>query len=392
VKARVVLVVEQSGSIGGAGASLQTLVCQPAALGSYRIAVAFATGGSLADELTRQGHSVTVLPAQGWRWWRESWVDVVKFVPTFPRQIQSLFRWFQFVRRLRPDLVHLNDNRLVEPLLVAWVLKRPILIHFRNIPSRASVRFLFGQRAFYGLMNLADRWVANSAATAADIEPHARVPVATVPNGLDLAGFDRRAALAARPAKPRQPRVAMIALLNRWKRYDLFLEVARLVRLTNRDVVFSIVGVGDAEYTAELQEKSISLGLESHVEFVGHVENVPAFLDTVDILVHTADPEPFGRVFLEAMAARKPVVAFRSGGPAEIVLDEETGVLVPSGDLGMMADAVVRLLADADTLARFGAAGRHRVEVHYSADVYRANVMRQYDQVLDPAAGNGPRT
>jgi glycosyltransferase involved in cell wall biosynthesis len=383
VNERTVLIVEQSGDIGGAGVSLEALVSQPGELGRYRIAIAFGRSGSLADRLARQGLPVTVIPAQGWRWWPESWVDALKFFPALPLQFRSFVRWFRFVKRLRPDLVHLNDNRLVEPLLAAWMLKRPLLVHFRTIPSKASVRFLFGRRAFYTMMNLANRWIANSAATAADIEPHARVPVATVPNGIDLVAFDARAAEPWRQAKPRQHRVAMIALVNRWKRHDLFLDVARLVLLQCQDVVFSIAGVGDAECTAELKAKCLTLGLESHVEFVGHIDNVPAFLDTVDILVHTADPEPFGRVFLEAMAARKPVVAFRSGGPAEIVLDGETGYLIRSGETTAMAEAVARLLADPVSRARFGAAGRHRVERLYSVELYRSNILRQYDHVLN---------
>lgn len=383
VKERTVLIVEQSGDVGGAGASLEVLVSQPGALGRYRIAVAFASGGSLADRLIRQGLPVTVMPAQGWRWWRESWRDAVMFLPTLLRQLGSLLRWWRFVRQLRPDVVHLNDNRLVEPLLAAWMLKRPTLVHFRTIPSKASVRFMFGERAFYRMMNLANRWVANSAATATDIEPHARVPVATVPNGIDLVAFDRRAAEPSQTAKPRQLRVAMIALLNPWKRHDLFLDVARLVLRQRQDVMFSIVGVGDSEYTAELKARRLTLGLESHLEFVGHVDNVPAFLDTVDILVHTADPEPFGRVVLEAMAARKPVVAFKSGGPAEIVLDGTTGCLIPSGDTTAMAETVTWLLEDSVTRAHFGAAGRQRVERCYSVESYRANILRQYDQVLN---------
>ena len=76
------------------------------------------------------------------------------------------------------------------------------------------------------------------------------------------------------------------------------------------------------------------------MKFMGHVHNVPALLHNLDVLVHTTDREPFGRVFIEAMAARKPIVAFNSGGAAEIVVDGETGFLVPPGDVEAMAAEV----------------------------------------------------
>ena len=69
-------------------------------------------------------------------------------------------------------------------------------------------------------------------------------------------------------------------------------------------------------------------------------------MDAMDIVVHASNREPFGRVLLEAMAAGRPVIAPREGGPLEIVADGETGLLVPPRDPDALAAAMVSLLED----------------------------------------------
>ena len=369
--------------------SLESLLPDDSHPNVHDYTVALGGRGRLLDRLTARGVDVHVVPVQGWRWF-EKRRTAVKLLASGPLQLLSVARWAGFIRRQRTDLVHLNSNRLIEPLVAAWCLRVPTIVHFRDMPSRMTTPFLLGCGAFYGLMNRATRWIANSRATAEDIRPYARVPVVAIPNGLDLADFDRRAreareARQERPeARPSGVHVAMVALVNPWKRYECFIDVAAAVVNRRPDVRFSIVGTGSDGYVRSLRAMCAARGLDRAVTFAGHVENVPAYLRSVDVLAHTADPEPFGRVFLEAMAGQRPVVAFRSGGPAEIVVDGSTGRLVEPGDVNAMADALLGLLADASMRERFGAAGRLRVEEHYSAERCRASVAAQYEAILGP--------
>jgi glycosyltransferase involved in cell wall biosynthesis len=96
-------------------------------------------------------------------------------------------------------------------------------------------------------------------------------------------------------------------------------------------------------------------------------------------------PEPFGQVAIEAMACGKPVVASAVGGLADVVVHEETGLLVPPGDVAALRAALGRLIADPALRERMGAAGRERVE-RYRARSVIGHIERVYRQLLDPAA------
>jgi glycosyltransferase involved in cell wall biosynthesis len=89
-------------------------------------------------------------------------------------------------------------------------------------------------------------------------------------------------------------------------------------------------------------------------------------------------PEPFGLVVIEAMAVGCPVVAPRAGGPAEIIDDEETGLLAPMGDPAGFAERVIRLLTDAPRRAALADAARRRVAERFATDRFAANLSRLY--------------
>ncbi len=84
-------------------------------------------------------------------------------------------------------------------------------------------------------------------------------------------------------------------------------------------------------------------------------------------------------VLLEAMAAARPVVATPVGGTPELVVDGETGLLVPAGDVDALADALRRLLDDPELAARMGEAGRRRVEERFTAERMVERVLELYE-------------
>jgi len=89
---------------------------------------------------------------------------------------------------------------------------------------------------------------------------------------------------------------------------------------------------------------------------------------SLDVLVQPSRRETFGRTLIEAMAARKPVIASRVGGMPEVVADDESGLLVPEEDPQSLAAAIIRLLEDPSRARRMGEAGRRRVEQLFSLE------------------------
>jgi glycosyltransferase involved in cell wall biosynthesis len=380
-----VLIVDHSSGYGGAEESLVALLKATPSGMTYWEAV-FPGPGPTPARLGELGFKVHTLDMEGWRWWPSTSREVITLIGSLPMQAASFCRWVQFFRRVAPDLVHFNINRLVEPVLAAWWLGIPSVMHFRDIPSRMSLRFALGQQGFFSLMRKASAWVANSHATFEDVKRHSSSLVREIPNGLDLAYVDRRANEGsgedAVDFKP--PVVAMVANLVPLKRHDLLLDVAARLQERASRVGVLIAGTGNSEYEDALKGQMAEMGLGERVRFLGQVSNVPRLLSRVDALVHTCPDESFGRVFIEAMAARRPVVAFEGGGASDVILDGETGILVPRGNVGAFADAVERLVADEGLRRRMGEAGRQRVAREYTIDRHVASVLALHQEVIAP--------
>jgi glycosyltransferase involved in cell wall biosynthesis len=191
----------------------------------------------------------------------------------------------------------------------------------------------------------------------------------------------------------RAPVAIWCGRLQRWKGAHVFLRAAAIARRSVPNARFIVVGGSlmglEPEYHAELRSLVASLDLGPAVRFAGHQASVAPFLAEADIVVHSAiAPEPFGLVILEAMLAARPVVASAEGGPLEIVEPEVTGVLVPPGDAGALAAALVRLFGDRDLRARMGDAGRARAGREFSAPVMARRFEALYAEL---AGGAGAR-
>jgi starch synthase len=117
------------------------------------------------------------------------------------------------------------------------------------------------------------------------------------------------------------------------------------------------------------------------------VEDVVQLYSHASLFVCPSVYEPFGLINLEAMACGTPVVATRVGGIPEVVLDGETGQLVPPRDPAALADAVRRLLADPGRAAEFGAAGRRRVEARFSWDRIAERTLEVYREAIASPRG-----
>ena len=165
--------------------------------------------------------------------------------------------------------------------------------------------------------------------------------------------------------------------------------MAREVAAQFPQVKFLIVGgVFDGKYQhlENLKHRVSQAGLNQHVIVTGYRTDIPAIFSATDILVlPSMQPEPFGLVLLEAMAAGKPVIATNLGGPREIVHNGETGFLVNYTGATEMADRVLQLLQDEALRHRMGEAGRARVKSEFSQQRYVEAYQRVYEEILAEA-------
>ncbi|GEM_PF-90735 len=176
--------------------------------------------------------------------------------------------------------------------------------------------------------------------------------------------------------------LALIGRLVEAKGHKYFLMALKDI-IREHKVRGLIVGAGPLE--GELRRYSNELGFNGNVVFTGLRKDVPDILNDIDILVMPSLREGLPIVALEAMAKGKPVVATDVGGTHEVVLDKETGFLVPPTDDKAMAGAIVKILQDKDLAGRMGEAGRKRVEEKFSLD----RMVREHEALYDKLWGHG---
>jgi glycosyltransferase involved in cell wall biosynthesis len=132
----------------------------------------------------------------------------------------------------------------------------------------------------------------------------------------------------------------------------------------------------------ELADFARSLGVADNLTMAGHRNDVPALLAASDVFALPSYEEPFGLVFAEAMAMKRPVVALSNGGTPEVVEHGKSGLLSAPGDAEGLAQNLVTLLADPSLRARMGEYGRGRVERDFTSRRLAEDFSRLYLDIV----------
>ena len=140
--------------------------------------------------------------------------------------------------------------------------------------------------------------------------------------------------------------------------------------------------VGDGELRYDLEKQVLDLGVKENVIFTGLRDDVPELLAMSDLFVLSSINEGMGRVLVEAMAVGLPVVATKVGGVPAVVVDGETGMLVPPKNPNALADAIVRLLKDEYMRRRMGEAGRCRVYPDFGVEAMVRKIENVYEELI----------
>jgi glycosyltransferase involved in cell wall biosynthesis len=179
------------------------------------------------------------------------------------------------------------------------------------------------------------------------------------------------------------PVVACAARLFRGKGQDDVIRALAIIRAEVPDLRLLIIGEDDrivmnSSFSAELQGLARALGVSDRVIFTGHRTDMPAVLAACDVFALPSFKEPFGLVYLEAMAMKKPVVALDDGGTPEVVEDGKSGLLSRPGDLPALAGNLLKLVRDPERRARMGEYGRRQVETRFTPERMALDTARVY--------------
>lgn len=310
-------------------------------------------------------------------------LDLLPLAPKTEMDLTAAWRLSRIIKQLKPDIVHAHDPHGVAmaalALSMSTQLAKPPLVAARRVDFH-----LRGSSLSRWKYRQVDCFICASEAIremlVADGVPAARA--VTVHEGIDLGRVD-----TAPPAKLHEdlwlphhaPIVGNVAALVPHKGQKHLIEAARLVLPQVPDARFVIAGEGELRPALERQIKEHHL--EKHVLLAGFRPDVLSLHKALDVFVMSSVTEGLGTSLLDAMAASKPIVATNAGGIPEVVVDGETGFLVPPRDHEAMAEAIIKLLKDDALRTRMGAAGRARAQSLFSADRMVQETLRVYQRV-----------
>jgi glycosyltransferase involved in cell wall biosynthesis len=201
-------------------------------------------------------------------------------------------------------------------------------------------------------------------------------------NGLNPARFDTAGDVEAvrreMGAGPENVLFGVIGRVHPGKGQPYFVEAARLVASVNPRVRFAIVGgtfCGYERLVDELKDQVRRRDLNNRVCILGHRDDIPQVMKALDVLVlPSTTPDSLPTVVLEAMAARRPVIATAQGGCLEMVLHGETGLLAPYDNVNELAQAMLELSHDPGLRRSMGEAGRQRLEESFTLERFHEEI------------------
>jgi glycosyltransferase involved in cell wall biosynthesis len=215
----------------------------------------------------------------------------------------------------------------------------------------------------------------------------------TIYNGLDPAvmrvGTPADELRRRHGLRPEHAIVGMPGNIRAWKGQDTLVRAMDLVRRecpNARCLLIGDMAASDRPYGDMLAELASSLGLQDYIILTGFQKNVADYLNLCDVVVHASvRPEPFGRVILDAMACRKPVVGSRAGAIPEIIEEGKTGLTFPPGDSEQLARAIITLIKDRSAARRLGENGYQRLIEQFNIDRNVDATVRLYGRLLGAA-------
>ena len=305
------------------------------------------------------------------------------FEGNISRAIPAFVRLFQ---EIGPDLIHVNDPALVG-LLAGKFYAHASIVFTHHTPEL--------DRGYRWRGRLLEKIALSSHPAVIFTSEQDRLTGTTrdgineeqsvvIPYGIDAAAFegpyDRLEVCRQFGIPPGNRIIGNVARLVPQKGHEVLIEAANLILASHPALTFMLVG--DGEVYDSLAGSVCDRGLSDNFVFAGHQQNIPRLLYAFDIFVMPSLFEGLCMAVMEALAAARPVVASRVGGIPSTVVDRETGILVPPGDVQALADAIIWMLEHPDEAAAMGSAGRRHVKGKFTKAAMIEQTQDVYERLL----------
>jgi glycosyltransferase involved in cell wall biosynthesis len=303
----------------------------------------------------------------------------------------SLVRLYYFIRKEKFQSVHTYTTKAgFIGRLAAKLAGVPVIIHTIFEPAHNSASNPILKSLYIFMERLACRWadaiITITNANSREILQRSLVEpqkLTVVPEGLDMTRYD---AVEADPAQVRSalgipqsaPFILTVARLEAPKGHAWLLKAAKIILETIPSAHFVCVGMG--RLRESLEKMAQQMGIGSQVHFIGFRQDMLQIMKSCDLFVLPSLWEGQGVVLLEAMAFKKAQVASAVGGIMDVVVDGETGVLVPPKDPQALAQAIVKLINDPQTRQKMGEKGYERVRTVFDEAAFNLKRFKVYEE------------
>lgn len=332
--------------------------------------------------MLRRGHRVIIVSPDKSNIFKRAEVAGIKVYPDdFQKwNLLSFLRISSLIRREGVDILntHSSSDSWVAILAARLLRNRPKIIRTRHLSTPISRSLL--SHMIYNILpdaiittgeEIRQRMIRNNGFKAQRIF--------SIPTGVNLERFDP---IRVSPAfKPRGFSIGMIGVLRSWKGHSYLIEAVPEILKSIPDAVFYIVG--DGPQYKNIERKIDELSLNNKVIMLGHREDIPEILASLDVVVHPSYAnEGVPQSVLQSLAMERPVVASDAGAVKEVVIDGETGFLIPPRKVEEITAKVVTLYKNRELGKVFGKKGRSLVERSYSFERMLDKVESLYEKLL----------
>ena len=286
-----------------------------------------------------------------------SWPDIIAF-------IAYVFRLRRVLFQIKPNLIHANvpKSHIALCILSRIGYRGKCCFHIREIFDNKTVPKRIYKILFPGRKSSV---IAISNAVKQNLPKNITDKASVIYNGVSLPKI---------PKKYSTVTTLKLLYLGRvvpWKGCHILLDILSMVikQYPSSKVALSLVGdtlYWPDSYRNELKDKIELLHLSSCCLLLPHTSDIESVFLSHDIFCNASRKEPFGRVIAEAQGCGLPVIAFKTGGIPEIVIHNETGILVPYGDCKLFTDAIGWFIEKPDCIKKMGSTGRERVKHHFN--------------------------
>lgn len=394
---KTVLLVQSSSALDGSAHS-GLLLADGLRDAGFRTHVAFASEGPIIDRYAAAGHQTHIVPHDNWlrrgrthQFIKDLWTEWSK-----AEALEAV------IKDVQADLVYLNTVVSFAGAMAAHHSGCPCIWHLREMHATDG-----GEMHAPGWAMPLVRWlirkyasalVVNSKATARSLLGGVSERETVIPNAAGNAFFEEeRTQGEARSALGLSADPVLIGVpgtLRPMKGHPFFLHAVAPLLKSHWNVRVVITGGGRESFVRDLQALVRRCGIAGRVNFLGWVEDMPAFYRACDLTCIPSRAEPFGRTVIESFATGTPVVATAVGGMRENIESESTGLLVPYGDGEKLRVALRRLLTRPELRTQLKTRARRVAEERYCEAVYKDRiatlVAAELDDPTTPKTPVGP--